>query len=34
MIRMIVGPYEERPMTTVSFECGENGAIYDLGYVG
>lgn len=32
MIRMIVGPYEERPMTTVSFECGENGAIYDLGY--
>lgn len=29
MIRLLVGPYEYRPSTTISFECGEGGNIWD-----
>lgn len=32
MIRMIVGPWEYRPMTTVTFECGDNGTVFDNTY--
>lgn len=32
MIRMIVGPYTHVPQTTVSFTCGEHGAILNGAY--
>ena len=32
MIRLLVGPYEVKPTTQVSFECGDNGVIYDNQY--
>ena len=32
MIRMIVGPWEYRPMTTVTFNCGDHGTVFDNTY--
>lgn len=32
MIRLIVGPYEYRPKTAVTFTCGANGSIYNESY--